>query len=82
MILFTSGTTSRPKGVVSTHFNFISLSMMNNTASPKRADAGMSGVICAPLFHIGGLLDLLEELDIDEQTIKTNILLFINCKIQ
>jgi acyl-CoA synthetase (AMP-forming)/AMP-acid ligase II len=52
--LYTSGTTGNPKGVVSTHFNFISLSMMNNTASPKRADAGMSGVICAPLFHIGG----------------------------
>ena len=54
MQLYTSGTTGNPKGVVSTHFNFLSLNLMNSTASPKRADAGTSGIICAPLFHIGG----------------------------
>ena len=52
--LYTSGTTGNPKGVVSSHFNFISLNTMNNIARPSRANAGMAGIICAPLFHIGG----------------------------
>jgi acyl-CoA synthetase (AMP-forming)/AMP-acid ligase II len=43
--LYTSGTTGNPKGVVSSHFNFISLNTMNNIASPSRANAGMAGIV-------------------------------------
>jgi acyl-CoA synthetase (AMP-forming)/AMP-acid ligase II len=52
--LYTSGTTGNPKGVVSSHYNILSLCAMNDTATPHRASAGMAGIICAPLFHIGG----------------------------
>lgn len=52
--LYTSGTTGNPKGVVSSHFNLLSLSTMNTIASPHRPSAGQAGIICAPLFHIGG----------------------------
>jgi acyl-CoA synthetase (AMP-forming)/AMP-acid ligase II len=53
--LYTSGTTGNPKGVVSSHHNVLSLCSMNDTATPQRANAGMATVICAPLFHIGGM---------------------------
>ncbi len=52
--LYTSGTTGNPKGVVSSHFNMLSLVAMNNTCSPHRPNAGMATILCAPLFHIGG----------------------------
>ena len=52
--LYTSGTTGNPKGVVISHFNLLSLVTMNNAATPVRANAGDSSIICAPLFHIGG----------------------------
>jgi acyl-CoA synthetase (AMP-forming)/AMP-acid ligase II len=52
--LYTSGTTGNPKGVVNSHFNFLSLALMNNIASPHRPSAGAAMIICAPLFHIGG----------------------------
>lgn len=52
--LYTSGTTGNPKGVVNSHHNVVSLAVMNNTATYARSSAGASGIICAPLFHIGG----------------------------
>lgn len=53
--LYTSGTTGNPKGVVISHYNLLSLVTMNNTASPHRPDPGMATIICAPMFHIGGV---------------------------
>ena len=32
---------------------------MNDTATPKRDNAGMATIICAPLFHIGGMGSLI-----------------------
>ncbi|MCB1704159.1 MAG: long-chain-fatty-acid--CoA ligase [Halioglobus sp.] len=52
--LYTSGTTGNPKGVVSSHFNVLQLTMMNIIATPQRPDAGTAGILCAPMFHIGG----------------------------
>ena len=52
--LYTSGTTGNPKGVVNSHRNVLALMTMNNTTTPARTNAGTSGIICAPLFHIGG----------------------------
>ncbi|MBT6125915.1 MAG: long-chain-fatty-acid--CoA ligase [Halieaceae bacterium] len=52
--LYTSGTTGNPKGVVSSHFNMLSLVTMNSVATPHRPSPGMATILCAPLFHIGG----------------------------
>ncbi|WP_170287299.1 long-chain-fatty-acid--CoA ligase [Halioglobus maricola] len=52
--LYTSGTTGNPKGVVSSHFNMLSLAAMNTAATPHRPSPGYSTILCAPMFHIGG----------------------------
>ena len=52
--LYTSGTTGNPKGVVSSHFNMLSLVTMNSITTPHRPSPGMATILCAPLFHIGG----------------------------
>jgi acyl-CoA synthetase (AMP-forming)/AMP-acid ligase II len=57
--LYTSGTTGNPKGVVSTHENVLALCTMNTALMPDRPNAGMANLICAPLFHIGGVGSIL-----------------------
>ncbi|MEP5762973.1 MAG: long-chain-fatty-acid--CoA ligase [Halieaceae bacterium] len=52
--LYTSGTTGNPKGVVSTHANFVAECAMNTTFMPYRPSLGSADIVCAPMFHIGG----------------------------
>ncbi|TSE00316.1 long-chain fatty acid--CoA ligase [Skermania sp. ID1734] len=53
VIMYTSGTTGRPKGAMLTHGNLF----WNNVNALLSFDISQSDVslVCAPLFHIGGL---------------------------
>ncbi len=53
--LYTSGTTGRPKGVLISHRNLLSLTVQNSAGLLNRPHAGTRDLIIAPLFHIGGL---------------------------
>ena len=52
-VLYTSGTTGRPKGAMLTHGNMIWNTI--NATAPFRFCAGMVNLSVLPLFHIGGL---------------------------
>jgi acyl-CoA synthetase (AMP-forming)/AMP-acid ligase II len=69
MILFTSGTTGRPKGATLTHRNMVhmgsamaygrAVTMLLNNVSPPAPDAPPPASICAtPFFHISGTAPL------------------------
>jgi fatty-acyl-CoA synthase len=53
IIMYTSGTTGRPKGAMLTHGNFF-WNNVNARFGPENLAADVS-LTCAPLFHIGGL---------------------------
>ena len=57
--IYTSGTTGNPKGAVLSHTNLLALCAMHTTQLPHRGNMGMADIICAPLFHIGGVAALL-----------------------
>jgi malonyl-CoA/methylmalonyl-CoA synthetase len=56
MILYTSGTTSRPKGVVTTHANISAQIISLVTAWEWSADDRI--VLCLPLHHVHGIINI------------------------
>jgi acyl-CoA synthetase (AMP-forming)/AMP-acid ligase II len=65
VILFTSGTTGRPRGAVLSHRNIINFAMVNRlaaamAAAAARAPAGPPrpgrSIVSSPMFHISGLV--------------------------
>jgi malonyl-CoA/methylmalonyl-CoA synthetase len=56
MILYTSGTTSRPKGVVTTHANIAAQIM--NLAQVWEWSASDGIVLCLPLHHVHGIINV------------------------
>lgn len=60
VVLFTSGTTSRPKAVELTHTNLTSY--VTGTVEFDSADAGDAALICVPPYHIAGVSAALSNL--------------------
>ncbi len=60
IVLFTSGTTSRPKAVELTHNNLTSY--VTGTVEFADADAEDAALVCVPPYHIAGLTNLLSGL--------------------
>ncbi len=56
MILYTSGTTSKPKGVVTTHANMVAQVMSLVDAWEWSADDRI--VLCLPLHHVHGIINV------------------------
>ena len=56
MILYTSGTTSRPKGVVTTHANITAQIM--SLVEAWEWSAGDRIVLCLPLHHVHGIINV------------------------
>lgn len=55
-IIFTSGTTARPKGVVNTHLNW--LAAMLSAFADSSYNKNWSSTLALPMFHIAGLWGL------------------------
>ncbi|OBB71871.1 class I adenylate-forming enzyme family protein [Mycobacterium sp. 852014-52144_SCH5372336] len=60
VVLFTSGTTSRPKAVELTHSNLTSY--ITGTVEFDSAEAGDAALICVPPYHIAGVSAALSNL--------------------
>jgi acyl-CoA synthetase (AMP-forming)/AMP-acid ligase II len=59
MILFTSGTSARPKGVVLTHSSFCSYVLENVTPADPDPGSEERTILTVPLYHIAGIQALM-----------------------
>jgi len=57
MIVYTSGTTNRPKGVVSTHANITA--QISTLVDAWEWEAGDRTLLCLPLHHVHGIINVL-----------------------
>ncbi|GAA2430494.1 fatty-acid--CoA ligase FadD5 [Actinomadura vinacea] len=69
-IMYTSGTTGRPKGAVLTHYNLLVQTMSRIAHFGLPADC-RCWLINTPLFHIGGLAALLSSILLGARTVLT-----------
>lgn len=67
-IMYTSGTTGRPKGAVLTHFNLL-LHAFSNMATLGVTNDDRVWLAAAPLFHIAGLSGMLPNLLLGGRTV-------------
>jgi len=68
LIMYTSGTTGRPKGAVLTHTNLTgqTMTMLYTNGADINTDVGFIGV---PLFHIAGIANMLVGLTLGRPTV-------------
>ena len=52
-VMYTGGTTGRPKGVMLSHANLVSNILSANLAAQRPTHS--VGINCAPMFHVGGM---------------------------
>ena len=57
MIVYTSGTTNRPKGVVSTHANITA--QISTLVDAWEWEADDRTLLCLPLHHVHGIINVL-----------------------
>ena len=57
-VMYTGGTTGRPKGVMLSHANLVSNALCANQAAQRPAES--VGICCAPMFHVGGMALVLQ----------------------
>ncbi|MEU1957299.1 class I adenylate-forming enzyme family protein [Nocardia rhamnosiphila] len=78
LVIFTSGSSGTPKGVVLSHrsiianqHNLLSRSGRLPTDDPNDDQAQQVALVCAPMFHIGGISNLLTNLIIGGKIVLT-----------
>jgi acyl-CoA synthetase (AMP-forming)/AMP-acid ligase II len=57
-VMYTGGTTGRPKGVMHSHANLVTNALSANLAATRPIDS--VGIHCAPMFHVGGMALVLQ----------------------
>lgn len=57
-VMYTGGTTGRPKGVMLSHANLVSNALSANLAAQRPVHS--VGIHCAPMFHVGGMALVLQ----------------------